>query len=507
MSSPLVPVRQRVRVSFAAVAVAATALFTFGGVPLAANAADVDSVAALEAALSPGTDATVTLTADAYESTADLIVDRDVTLDLDGHDLMTNSITVTSGHTLTLIADSGLRTYLINIDGTLQLASDLRMQPYALVTVGTDGLIVSDSTVRTLGGAQSVANNGTITASIDPSQQVTGNNFTVRFVDNRPTDNFVTFSVYAPTLAAAGIATPSFPRVHAEIASWNSESDGSGAAFTDTTPLSGIWGTYYAQWVADGITDIALSYEGSPDPARAGQTMLIASDASPGGDGGDISDLVEFSSNDPADAIDDFGSVQWLNAELVGTRVVTGVLRGNLAVQNTVEVTVIHSGSISRLALTMTPGEVVTGSSSTAYLSATDVYGNSFGYNLIVGNDDCEYCETTVTSSDPIDQIDPSTGEIRFTTLGPRTITATVQQIESDPWVATATVTVVAEPTVPTVPTVPAVIAPPQGLAATGSDSGPVTGAALLLALGGLGALMLVRGRGALKRRMLGAAE
>lgn len=441
------------RPGFVGALISVTALLTFGMVPAAAHAAGVGTLAELRAAIEPGTDATVTLTSDIWAHTEPLIIDRDVTLDLNGYTLMTDSFTVAADTTVTLVAGSEFRSYLINVDGTLQLGSDLPMQAYAVVTVSSAGKIESDSTPRTISGAQEINNLGTITAQVGPTQQVSGNNFTVRFVDNLAQETYQTVQVFAPTLQAAGIAPPAFARVHASIDAWNSESDGSGTVMTEATQL-GPWNMFFAQWIADGVTSFDVSYLGSPSPTAAGSIGLVATDTSPGNDGGDITDLVDFASDDAADTIDGDLFYKSLVAELAGDRLVTGRLQGAPTVLNSVIVPVTHSGFPAEMSLTMTPVSVVVGGSSVAFLNATDEFGNSFFENLIFSGA-CEYCEVTLSSSDPTDVVDPDTGVITFMTPGFHTITALVDMGEGGTEEVTATVNVTAVPAEPTVPKVP----------------------------------------------------
>ncbi|KRA23995.1 hypothetical protein ASD65_05840 [Microbacterium sp. Root61] len=473
------------------VLIAATAVFTFGAVPMAAHAASVGTIGDLQAALSPGTDATVTLSADIWASTEPLVIDRDVTLDLDDHVLFASDITVNEGKTLTIIASQFNRSGTMNIHGTLVLAEDMTMQNYAEVTVGATGRIVSDATPRTLAGMYSIANGGTITTAISPTVEVSGNNSTVRFVDNLADSSWVDVTIYAPTMAAAGIALPDFVRTHATIASWNTMSDASGSAFTEATVLTPGYQWAFAQWAPVGITSIAVTYEGSPDAAPAGDYIdLVVTDTSPGG-GADITDLVTFTSSHPKDRISYFGFEVYLAAHLVGDRVVTATLKGFPAVVSSVEVPVTHSGYISDAELKMTPDTVVTGGTSSAYLSAVDEFGNSFARNMIDGLD-CNWCWITLSSSDPTDVIDPDTGVIAFTTLGPHTITALIEQGEGGSFEVTAIVNVVAAPVTPTPTPIPVL---PKTLAASGSDVSPTPWVAMMLTLLGLGAVLVARRR------------
>lgn len=472
--------------------VAATAVLTIGGLPQAAYAAEaqVADVGQLQAALL-GTDSPIVLTASLGDATTtELTVNRDVTLDLNGHTLTANNTTITAGHTLTLLINSGTNlSYTMDVEGTLKLASDLTVPPNfsTPVTVGVNGKITTDGTPRTLSGAPGITNNGVITGdvTIGASTTVTGNSYTARFVDNLPSDNFHDVHVYAPTFAAAGLTLPTIVRTHATIASWNSEADGTGNPLTTTTPLStipGAWGLYYAQWAASGITSIAVSYDGSPSAVGAGTTALTATDTTPGGTGGDITDLVNFSSSNPADSIDVYDNFyKPLNAQLAGSRVVTATLKADPTVKNTVTVPVTHSEDIDEITLAMSPTTVVTDKTSIAYLSATDYYGNSFGHNLI-GGDYCDWCELTVTSSDPTDVIDPATGTITFTTLGLHTITAEINMGEGGTLTATAAVTVVPAP---------APSAQLKTLAVTGYDPTTAPWFAGLLMLLGLAAILV----------------
>ncbi|NYJ18575.1 hypothetical protein [Glaciibacter psychrotolerans] len=493
------------RAWFVGALIATTVLLTFGGFPVMAQAATVSTLDDLKLALSPGTDS-ITLTADVYAYQEDLVIDRDVSIDLAGYVLMTRDFTVTPGTTLTLLGSTNMRSSRININGILQLYSDLTMQPYSIVTVGTRGSIVSAGGPFTVSGAQTIDNQGTITANVGPAQAVTGNNFTLRFWTNTPAGLLEEVTVFAPTLEAAGMSLPTFARVHAAIAEWNSEQDGSGSQLRTETALStvGYWGTFHAQWVAAGITNIGLTYSGSPGPAQAGHTAVTALDTSPGGNDADISDLVDFSSANPDDSFLGSGFDTLLVAEIAGTRLVTAALRDDPVVSISVPIEVTHSNYPGQISLAVSPSSVTLGGTSTAYLSATDRYGNAFGYTLL-GGGECDDCNPTVTSSVPGDVIDPTTGIMTFSSVGPRTITATVQTVEGDPLVATAVVTVtgVSVPSAPPAPPAPPAATPPQSLAATGSSAGPIAGLMLLALLGGLGALLLARGRTARLTRRL----
>lgn len=460
----------------------------------AAGNANVATMTELQAALSPGTDSTVTLTASMGSATSDTItVDRDVTLDLNGQTLYAKSLTITAGHTLTLNVNGGsYLAYSTIIAGTLELGSDLPLQYNSNVTVQSTGKITTDGTPRALSGPGQVANGGTITATVSSDTTVTGNSYTAHFFDNLPSDNTVDVNVYAPNFAAAGMVFPTFPRTHAKITSWNASSDGTSTALTTTTPLSGANLYVYAQWAPDGITSIAVSYDASPDPASAGNIKLNATDTTPGGNGGNITDFVDFTSNIPADTVavwDPF--TKFLNTGLVGPHVITGKLNGSPAVTNSVTIPVVAGYDIGAIALTMTPTSVVTGATSTAYLSATDGYGNSFGINLIT-SDNCEDCggyDPVLTSSDPTDVIDPATGVITFTTLGLHTITVVLDFGEGGYYTADATVNVTA------VPITPATVTTPKTLAFTGYSPTPAPWAAGLLILLGLAAILVARRR------------
>ncbi|MEO6943780.1 MAG: hypothetical protein ABI053_03615 [Lacisediminihabitans sp.] len=474
--------------------VAATAVLTFGGVPMAAQAADVGTMSELQVALA-GNDPVVTLTTDVGSAATDnLVVSRDVTLDLNGHTLYAKSTTIEPGHNLTLNVNGGTNlSYAMDVEGTLTLGSDLNMPDNATITVGTLGKIVSDGTPRTLSGSPAVANSGIITAIVAKSvaDKMTGNNYTVRFIDNMPSDNFQDLKVYAPSFAAAGMVFPTFPRTHAKITSWNATSDGSSTVLTTTTPLSGANLYAYAQWAPDGITSIAASYDASPDPASAGDIKLNATDTTPGGNGGNITDFVDFTSNIPADTVavwDPF--TKFLNTGLVGPHVITGTLNGSPAVTNSVTIPVVAGYDIGAIALTMTPTSVVTGATSTAYLSATDGYGNSFGINLIT-SDNCKDCggyDPVLTSSDPTDAIDPATGVITFTTLGLHTITVSLDFGEGGYFTADTTVNVTAVPVVPPAPQL-------KTLAFTGIQQSPAPWIALFLILLGMAAVTVARRR------------
>lgn len=497
MSSYLKSLRATTRNALVGVLIAATAVFAFGAVPMAAHAADVGTIGDLQAALSPGADATVTLTDHISAGQIDVVVDRDVTLDLAGFTLYVRSLTITAGRVVTLIAPSpsadfpGNGAGAMTVNGTLALGSDMRMYGGVTLTVGATGKIVSDSTPRTLSGMQKIVNGGTITAAIAANVPVEGNQFEPRFVDNLPSDDWVDLKIYAPTLAAAGVAIPTFTRTHATLASWNTKPDGSGTAFTTTTALSAADRLFYAQWVPSGITSFAVTYLGSPDPARAGNwTGLVATDTTPGGDGGDITDFVSFASSNPDDFFEGARFNQYLVAEQAGVRLVTATLRAEPAITSTAEVSVTNSGYPKSIDLTMSPTTIAPGETSAAFVSAVDEYDNPFEGNLLTGTE-CEDCRIELTSSDPTDVIDPDTGVITFTTLGEHTITVTILGGEgAETLVETAVVNVVAAPVAPTP-------APdlPKTLAASGSDVSPTPWVAMMLTLLGLGAVLVARRR------------
>lgn len=147
----------------------------------------VDSSNVLESALPPGTDGMLTLTADAYDVSTDVIVNRDVPVDLGGQVLMPNSLTVTPGNTLTLITDGG---------------------------------------VWTLGGTRNLGDQCVIKAAVatDVIDYMTGNNSVVRFVNTSPAGGFTDVCVHAPMPDAAGIAFPVPTRVR--CCSWRPDDVG-----------------------------------------------------------------------------------------------------------------------------------------------------------------------------------------------------------------------------------------------------------------------------------------
>jgi hypothetical protein len=352
--------------------------------------------------------------------------------------------------------------------GSLEVNGNFRLQS-AELTVPIGASITGTGTITSW---NHITNNGTILPTIAGNQDVSGNNFYINLADNHPGDqDYVAYHLYAPTFQAAGIAFPTPDRGPlVSLAGWTSEQDGTGTTLTETTPLSGLSSSvFYAQWTTSGITAISVDYLGSPAPVEAGSTMLTAS-YSVGAETWNITDFVTFGSNVGADAFDIGYYGAYVETGAVGPRTITGTLTSDATVSDTVHFDVVHSESIGDIALAMTPGTVVAGHSSTAYLSAADAYENAFGYNILLDNP-CDWCELTLTSSDPTDVIDLKTGRITFTTPGTHTITAELNMGEGGFLSADATVTVVAAP---------------ASLAATGYQPGQAPWAALLLLLLGL---------------------
>ncbi len=106
--------------------------------------------------------------------------------------------------------------------------------------------------------------------------------------------------------------------------------------------------------------------------------------------------------------------------------------------------------------------------------SRVSVLGDSFGENIIVTNP-CDWCQLTLSSSDPTDVINQATGKFTFSTLGTHTITAQLNMGEGGTKTATTTVTVVAAP---------------AALAATRYQASPAPRVALLLLLLGVGLVL-----------------
>jgi len=500
LSSYLKSLRATTRNALVGVLIAATAVFTFGAVPTAAHAATVGTIADLQAALSPGTDETVTLSAH-MGSAADpggdtLTIARNVTLDLNGYQLFVANLTIAEGVTLTLVGGSTLRAGFMQINGTLLTDADLEMIGGASMAIAANGKLTSGATQRTVRGSSlTIANSGVITMAVASGVTVTGNAYNVRFLDNLVEADWVDLTIYAPTMAAAGIAFPAFPRTHATIASWNTESDGSGSAFTDATVLTPGFQWAYAQWAPAGITSIRVEYWGG----RAGDgTGLVAIDTSLDGDEGDITDLVDFASDDPNDSTSGAGFNVYLTAYLAGPRVVTARLKALPEISGTVDVLITHADTIAEASLAMIPDTVEPGGTSVAYLSAFDFYGNSFGDNAALP---CDWCMVTLSSSDPTDVIDRDTAEITFVTPGERTITARIQQGEGGWFEVTAPMFVGVAPVPPAPAPAPAPVppapepAPPQTLAATGVETNLGLGVAMMLTLLGLGAMLVSRRR------------
>lgn len=500
------------RTALIAVMIAATALFTFGGVPTAAHAADVATIVDLEAALA-GNDQTITLTKHITADATVLVVNRSLTLDLNEFNLHVASLEIAAGATVTLDAPPaaglpGNGATVMTVNGTLVLASDMLMSGGARLVVGPTGKIMPDASPRNLVGTYEIRNYGTITAGIVGEERVSGNAFSVRFVDNLPGDDatWIDVPVFAPTLAAAGMMPPTFARTHATITGWNSQTDGTGSTFTTTTTLTATNWLQYAQWAPAGITSIGVEYAA---PARAGDIRLVAVDTSPGGDNADISDFVEFTSDDAADLIErsPVSDIE-LQARLVGTRVITGTLRADTTVTAAVSIPVIFSPypDLDSLALSMTPGGLAPGSTSAAYLSALDIYGNDIPENLI-GTDACPDCYIELTSSESTDVIDQDTGIITFDTLGTRTITATLRVGEGGEGSATAPMIVELVPETPVTPEppeppappapVPPAPAPPQVLAASGSETSVAPWIAIFMIALGAAAAFFARRRSA----------
>lgn len=375
------------------------------------------------------------------------------------------SVTAAAGDATTS-AIGGTSFGSLQVDGNLTLQSAELTIPAGVTVTGT-GTITSWT---------HITNNGAILPTIAGNQQVSGNNFWISLDSNYPGGTVMTVHVFGPTLQASGAALLAPDRgPNVSVASWNSSADGTGTSFTATSALTAN-AQYYAQWQTSGITAIAIDYYGSPADVPAGTTGLSAT-YSAGAGTWDISDLVTFTSDVLDDDIftDSYGA--GITAELVGPRTITGTLNSNPTVKGTVGFTVVHGVDIGDIALTMNPTTVPAGGSSIAYLSAVDFYGNSFGNNLVVTMP-CDWCHLTLSSSDPTDVIDQTTGKITFTTLGKHTITAELSMGEGGTVEKAAVVTVVAAP---------------SALAATGYESTPAPWAATLLVA--LGLAFMVRRR------------
>lgn len=506
LSSSVKSLRASARTALVAVLVAATTVLALGMGPTAAHAADVATIADLEVALSPGTDATVTLTGDIWAADTALVIDRDVTLDLAGFVLLTETLTIAAGRTVTMTGATANRAVKMHVNGTLVLASDMVMINYSEVFVADTGRVVSDGSAKSFSGMYSIENKGTIVAQVGSAVRVTGHDYNLRFADNLESDDYRDIRVLAPTMQDAGVAIPVFSRTHATNIGWNSATDGTGTPFTTATTLTDVNWLNYAQWAPSGVTSIAVTFE---SPATAGETRLSAVDTSPGGGNADITDFVVFTSDDQADAFSGSGFYAVLLTELVGTRVITGTLRTDPTVTASVEISVVNSPypDEDTIELSMTPTTVVIGGTSAAFLSARDGYGNDFTENLI-GTGACPYCLIELTSSEPTDVVDEDTGIITFSTLGSRTIFARIWIGEGAQWSGTADVLVEAVPVtpvppapVPPAPVPPAPVPPtpdaPKELAATGLEAMPAMGAAFFLVALGMGALMFARRRSA----------
>jgi len=107
----------------------------------------------------------------------------------------------------------------------------------------------------------------TVNASITVYAKWTPNSYTVTFDENTGTTpaNPTTKTVTYPATTVVTLPDPP-TKTGSAFAGWNTEDDGSGTAFTATTPVTGNI-TVYAQWAPPGSVAITIDFDEFDDPA------------------------------------------------------------------------------------------------------------------------------------------------------------------------------------------------------------------------------------------------
>lgn len=151
----------------------------------------------------------------------------------------------------------------LNNSGTITAANGIALGGalHNSGTVANNGTIAGPGDIT---GDGTVTNNGTIkaTVAVAGDQTVTVHHYVLHFDANGGTGGPADITVYATSLAAAGLAMPDTEPTRSGYlpGSWNLQADGSGAALTADTEFAGsatadspVTITAYQQWVSAGL--------------------------------------------------------------------------------------------------------------------------------------------------------------------------------------------------------------------------------------------------------------